>query len=59
MFLIGLPLSFHHALGLYIFIIPCSKLLLVTGTIQALNLTDKCIIYVSRYLYILFTLILS
>ena len=57
MFLIGLPLSFHYVLGFHIFIIHFSKLSLMTGTIQSLNLIDTCII--SKCLYILFTLILS
>ena len=59
MFLIGLPLSFHYVLGFHIFIIHFSKLSLMTGTIQSLNLIDTCIISFSKCLYILFTLILS
>ena len=59
MFLIGLPLSFHYVLGFHIFILHFSKLSLMTGTIQSLNLIDTCIIPFSKCLYILFTLILS
>ena len=59
MFLIGLSLSFHYVLGVHIFIIHVSQLSLMTGTIQALNLTEKFIISFSRYLYILLTLIFS
>ena len=59
MFLISLPSSFHYVSDAYIFIIHFSKLSLMTGTIQALTLTEKCTISFSRYLHILFTLILS
>ena len=59
MFLISLPLSFHYVLGVCIFIIHFSKLSPMPGTILALNLSDKCIISSSKYLYILFTLILN
>ena len=41
MFLIGFPLSFYYALGVYIFIKHFSKLLLMPGARSALHLLNR------------------
>ena len=48
-----------YVLDVYIFITYFLMLSLMSGTIPALNLTYECIIFLSSYLDILFTLILS
>ena len=48
MFFIGLPVSFHYGLGVYIFIIHFSKLSLTTEKIKAPNLLENID---TKYLY--------